>query len=85
MTSANGRTIELVALAEQAYRRARVEVFDELVPGARVDVNALTARQRDAFDDLIAAEAELANYRFNCHGNKSGSGVIVGMPAALAE
>jgi hypothetical protein len=57
----------LVASADQAYQRARVEVYDALPPQARVDAEILTRRQRAALSNLVAAEAELANYRHRCY------------------
>jgi hypothetical protein len=72
MTRTCEQMIELVATAEQAYKRARVEVFDTLRPGARVDFDALNPSQRHAFEDLVIAEAELANGRSQQYGGQSG-------------
>ena len=72
MTRSNECLINLVATAEQAYRRARVEVFDKLAAGARVDFDALSPSQRDAFEDLVIAEAELANGRSLRYGGQAG-------------
>lgn len=54
---------ELVSAAEAAYKRARIEIYDRLPAGARVDFDALNESQRDAFENLVIAEAELANFR----------------------
>lgn len=57
------RLSELVSAADHAYRRARIEIYDTLPPGARIDFDALSPSQRDTFEDLVIAEAELANFR----------------------
>jgi hypothetical protein len=54
---------DLIANADAAYQRARVEVFDRLPPRAAVRDDRLSERQRSAIDDLVIAEAELANFR----------------------
>jgi hypothetical protein len=72
MTRTNDSMLNLVATAEQAYRRARAEVFDKLAAGARVDFDALSPSQRDAFEDLVIAEAELANGRSLRYGGPAG-------------
>jgi hypothetical protein len=54
---------ELTAAADDAYRRARAEIYDVLPVGVRIDLDALNPTQRDAFENLIVVEAELANFR----------------------
>jgi hypothetical protein len=66
------RLAQLVSIADAAYQRARAEIYDALPVGARIDVDALDPRQRDAFEDLIIAEAELANFRHS-HREAAGS------------
>lgn len=57
------RLADLIAAADAAYQRARVELYDILPAGARIDIDAMSPAQRDAFDELIIAEAELASFR----------------------
>jgi hypothetical protein len=54
---------DLIAAADDAYQRARHEVFDKLPPRTIIELDRLNQRQQAAFDDLVIAEAELAAYR----------------------
>jgi hypothetical protein len=54
---------DLIATADHAYQRARQEVFDQLPPRTVIELDRLSRRQQSAIDDLVIAEAELAEYR----------------------
>ena len=57
------RLTRLIAIADEAYLRAREQVYDHFPPGAQIDRARLTTRQRLALDELEIVEAELAEYR----------------------
>jgi hypothetical protein len=53
----------LTEIAQDAYQRAREQVFDHYPPGAKIDYDSLTPRQWVALEKLALVEAELADYR----------------------
>jgi hypothetical protein len=57
------RLTRLIAIADEAYLRAREQVYDFFPPGAPIVRSVLTTRQRLALDELEMVEAELAEYR----------------------
>jgi hypothetical protein len=59
----NERLVDLVAAADHAYQRAREQVFDKLPCGSAIDPSHLTSTQLSAFDGLVVAETQLADYR----------------------
>jgi hypothetical protein len=60
----DGDTFErLIIAADDAYRRARTEVYDLLSVGEPADPEKLSDRQRQLLLDLRAAEAAVAAYR----------------------
>jgi hypothetical protein len=59
------RRNELIDAAAEAYDQARIEVYNRLPDGATVDTVPLTDSQRQTLSDLMIAEADLANYRFD--------------------
>jgi hypothetical protein len=66
MNLSDPRGLALSDAADHAYRRARSAVFDNVKPGAPIDMSRLAPHQRDAIARLQAAEAELADYRSEC-------------------
>ena len=52
-----------MAVAQDAYQRARIQVFDQFPPGESIDYDALTPPQVIVLDDLARVEAELAEFR----------------------
>ena len=52
-----------MAVAQDAYQRARIQVFDQFPPGEPIDYDALTPPQVIVLDDLARVEAELAEFR----------------------
>jgi hypothetical protein len=64
MDISNERLPALIEAADNAYQRARTEVYDQLPPRIHIDEHVLTAEQLDALACLMVAEAELANYRY---------------------
>jgi hypothetical protein len=55
-----------IAVADAAYRHARVVVYDTFPAGRVIDSAELTSDQREALTSLLMAEANLANYRHDC-------------------
>jgi hypothetical protein len=67
MSFSNERRTALTDAAAVAYQRARVEVYDLIAPGARLDMALLSPMQRRTLDDLISTEIELADFRLQRH------------------
>jgi hypothetical protein len=55
--------LALIDAAATAYQRARIQVYDRLESGQRVDTTWLCPQQREALALLDAAETELAELR----------------------
>jgi hypothetical protein len=53
----------LLDAVDAAYRRMRVLVIDQLVPGERVETARLNAEQQQAVDAFAIAEDQLRTYR----------------------
>jgi hypothetical protein len=62
--------------ADDAYRRARTAVYDVLEPGAPIDMDSLTPRQREAITNLHAAEGALSDYRSQLRGTETAAASI---------
>lgn len=63
MSAHYSRHVELLVAAEEAYSQARQLVYDVLPPGALPGSVPLTHSQRNALENLAAAEANLDEYR----------------------
>jgi hypothetical protein len=67
MSFSNERRTALTDAAAVAYQRARVEVYDLIAPGTKLDRTLLSPTQQQTLDDLVSTEIELADFRLQRH------------------